>query len=371
MTTDLLQVLTPEGKTNGAAPPDLRPDDLVRMYRQMAFLRTLDTRMLSLQRAGRIGFYGTCTGEEAAVIGGAMALEPQDWVFPALRQGGVALLRGYSLASLVAQNMGNSRDLLKGRQMPWHYSDRSVNHVSWSSVIATQLPHAVGAAYAAKLRGDKVVCVAYAGDGATSESDFHVACNFAGVWKVPVIFFVQNNQWAISVPFRVQTASDGIAVKAEAYGFPGVRVDGNDALAVYRVTKEAADRARRGEGPTLLEAVTYRMGGHSSSDDPTRYRDASEVEEWGKRDPIVRLRRYLEEHALWGAAQEEKAQKEFNEQISAAIAEAEAGGPPPIGTLFDDVYAQMPAGLREQREQLKREVEEKHGLGKVEGEFPL
>ncbi len=371
MTADLLQVLTPEGKVNGGAPPDLSADDLVRMYRHMAFLRTLDVRMLSLQRAGRIGFYGTATGEEAAVIGSAMALEPQDWVFPALRQGGVAVLRGYSLSLLVAQNMGNSRDILKGRQMPCHYSDRSVNQVSWSSVIATQIPHAVGAAYAARYRGDKVVCIAYMGDGATSESDFHVACNFAGVWKVPVVLFCQNNQWAISVPFRLQTASDGVAVKAEAYGMPGVRVDGNDILAVFRATKEAVDRARRGEGPTLIEAVTYRLGGHSSSDDPTRYREGPEVDEAVKRDPIVRFRRYLEERGLWSVAQEEAAQLEFNEQIGKAIAEAEQGGPPPIGTLFDDVYASLPAPLREQREQLKREVEEKQGLGKAEGEFPL
>ncbi|MEK7865219.1 MAG: thiamine pyrophosphate-dependent enzyme, partial [Planctomycetota bacterium] len=306
-----------------------------------------------------------------AVIGSGMALEPQDWVFPALRQGGVAVLRGYSLSLLVAQNMGNSRDILKGRQMPCHYSDRSVNQVSWSSVIATQIPHAVGAAYAARYRGDKVVCIAYLGDGATSESDFHVACNFAGVWKAPVVLFCQNNQWAISVPFRSQTASDGVAVKSEAYGMPGVRVDGNDILAVYRVTKEAVDRARRGEGPTLIEAVTYRLGGHSSSDDPTRYREGPEVDEAVKRDPIVRFRRYLEERGLWSTAQEEAAQAEFNDRIGKAISEAEQGGPPPIGTLFDDVYASLPAPLREQREQLKREVEEKHGLGKAEGEFPL
>ncbi|HSE39303.1 MAG TPA: thiamine pyrophosphate-dependent dehydrogenase E1 component subunit alpha, partial [Acidobacteriota bacterium] len=189
--------------------------------------------MLTLQRQGRIGFYGTATGEEAAVIGSAFALKPDDWIFPALRQGGAALLRGYPLVEYISQCMGNAADKTKGRQMPSHYCSRPANFVSWSSCIGTQIPHAVGAAWAMKIQGHKNVAVAYMGDGATSQGDFHVAMNFAGVFKVPVVFFCQNNQWSISVNIKQQTASETISMKAEAYGFKGVTVDGNDVLAVY------------------------------------------------------------------------------------------------------------------------------------------
>ena len=209
-------------KKNAKAPPaadrnsGLKPEDLQILYREMLLIRLLDEKMMLLQRQVRIGFHGTCTGEEAAVIGSAYALQPEDWIFPALRQGGAALLRGYPLHNYIAQLFGNRADLLKGRQMPVHFSDRRINQVSWSSCIGTQLPQAVGAAQAARLRGDRVVVLAYLGDGATSEADFHVALNFAGVWKAPVVFLCQNNQWAISVPVSRQTASPNLAVKAAA-----------------------------------------------------------------------------------------------------------------------------------------------------------
>jgi pyruvate dehydrogenase E1 component alpha subunit len=243
----------------------------------MVRLRLLDQRMLTLQRQGRIGFYGTATGEEAAIIGSAFALKPQDWIFPALRQGAAALLRGYPLVEYISQCMGNAADKTKGRQMPSHYCYRPANFVSWSSCIGTQLPHAVGAAWAMKIRKDPYIAIAYMGDGATSEGDFHVAMNFAGVFKVPVVFFCQNNQWSISVNIKSQTASESIAIKSQAYGFDGVQVDGNDVLAVYEATRQAADHARSGKGPLLIEAITYRMGAHSSSDDPRLYREDSEV----------------------------------------------------------------------------------------------
>jgi pyruvate dehydrogenase E1 component alpha subunit/2-oxoisovalerate dehydrogenase E1 component alpha subunit len=236
--------------------------------------------------------------------------------------------------------------------MPSHMSGRSVNQVSWSSVIGPQIPQAVGAAWAAKLKKDPIVTVGFMGDGATSEPDFHNAMNFAGVFKVPCVMICQNNHWAISVPTAKQTASESIAVKAVAYGFPGVKVDGNDAVAVYRAVKEAVDRARSGGGPTLVECETYRIGAHSSSDDPTRYRDEQEVEEWKKRDPLELLRSRLQAWGLWTARQEEELRAEVLEEVNGAIAEAEKKPDPARESLFDDVYANQPWSLREQREEL-------------------
>lgn len=346
------RVMDENGTLISDSEPEVDSDILLRMMEGMLFLRELDERMLKLQRQGRIGFYGTATGQEAAVIGSALTLEPQDWVFPALREGGVALMRGYRLIDLVNQNYGNRADLLKGRQMPCHYSDRRVNHVAWSSCIGNQLPQATGAAMAARYRGDPVIVMAYLGDGATSEGDFHVALNFAGVFKAPVVFFCQNNQWAISVPRKIQTASTSIAIKALAYGMPGVQVDGNDVLAVYEVTREAVAHARRGEGPILIEAVTYRMGAHSTSDDPKRYRDEREVNEWRRRDPIRRFRQYLISRGLWDDSKEEAFLQRTREAIQQAVEIAEREPPPDVETLFDDVYAQMLPHLIEQKEYL-------------------
>ena len=326
----------------------LEKAELIRLYSEMLRLRLLDQRMLTLQRQGRIGFYGTTTGEEAAVIGSAYALRPDDWIFPALRQGGAALLRGYPLLLYISQCMGNAADTMKGRQMPSHYCYRPANFVSWSSCIGTQIPHAVGAAWAMKLRGDSNVAIGYMGDGATSEGDFHTAMNFAGVFKAPVILFCQNNQWSISVSLKQQTASESIAAKAEAYGFEGVQVDGNDVLAVYSATRDAAQKARGGGGPTLIEALTYRMGAHSSSDDPRLYRSDAEVEEWRRKDPITRLLKYLQQQGYWSIEEQEALEEKLNLEILAAVEEAEKIGPPPLQSLFEDVYAQIPPHLMEQ-----------------------
>jgi pyruvate dehydrogenase E1 component subunit alpha len=366
MTATLLQTLDLEGRAVGQVP-SLPPDDLRALFRHMLKMRVLDQRMLSLQRQGRIGFYGTATGEEAAVTGSAYALRPTDWVFPALRQMGVSLWRGTTIPEIICQLIGNRGDVLIGRQMPCHFSDRRVLTVAWSSVIATQLPHAMGAAWAAKLQKHDTVMMGYMGDGASSSGDFHAAANFAGVYGLPVVFFCQNNQWAISVPLTQQTASESIAVKAVAYGFPGVRVDGNDVLAVVAATREAVDRARRGEGPTLIEAVTFRMGGHSSSDDPTRYREATQVADWERRDPLARFRAWLAETGVLEQGMEERWTQELNEEIGAAIQAAEAIGPPPIESMFADVYASMPRHLEEQ---MRYAVAMGEGA-KVEGAFPL
>ena len=361
-----LQVLDIEGKARGTVP-EIPPEDLIRLFRHMLRMRVLDQRMLSLQRQGRIGFYGTATGQEAAVTGSAYALRPTDWVFPALREMGVSLWRGTTIREIVCQLIGNRGDVLIGRQMPCHFSDRKVLTVAWSSVIGTQLPQAMGAAWAARILKHDTVCMGYLGDGASSSSDFHAAANFAGVYRLPVVFFCQNNQWAISVPLKLQTASESIAVKAVAYGFPGVRVDGNDVLAVIDATRAAVDRARRGEGPTLVEAVTFRMGGHSSSDDPTRYREADEVREWERRDPLQRFRSYLEGRGLLRAEEEPGWTQELNDEIGAAIQEAEALPPPGIETMFDDVYKDLPPHLEEQKRYALAMGEGQ----KVEGAFPL
>lgn len=345
----LFRVLDNEGKLVGPMPP-LDGQTLAAMYEQMVQIRLLDERMMILQRQGRIGFYGACTGQEAPPIGTAFALEATDWIFPALREGVAMLVRGYDLETYVSQVFGNAKDVLKGRQMPSHYADRSVNYVSWGSCIATQLPQAVGAAWAARIQKKRTVTVGFMGDGATSEGDFHYALNFAGVYKAPCVLICQNNHWSISVPTAAQTRARTIAEKAHAYGLPFARVDGNDILAVWAAVKEAAERARRGEGATFLEMLTYRIGAHSSSDDPRVYRDEREVEEWKKRDPLERMYKFLVASGQWDAAKEEALRARLDLKIKAAVERAEAHPAPDRETVFDDVYQQRPWHLEEQRE---------------------
>jgi len=365
----MFQVIDPAGHFEDKLDPHLPKDDLVRIYRTMSLVRTLDTRMLSLQRQGRIGFYVPSTGQEAAQVGAAYCLRPEDWVFPAYREPGAALWRGFPLLTLVNQFYGNAEDIMKGRQMPNHYGNRDVNYVAVSSPVGTQIPLAVGAAWAAKIRGDPVVTLTFFGDGATSEGDFHTSMNFAGVFKVPCILFCQNNQWAISVPREMQTASKTLAMKAAAYGFEGLRVDGNDILAVIATTLRAVEKARSGGGPTLIEAVTYRMGPHSSSDDPTRYRPAPQVEEWKKKDPILRFRLYLERRGLWDNDDEAALQKELDDLITEAVRKAEKVPPPPLDTMFTDVYAEMLPQLREQLDEFMRSGERRRP--EISDKFPL
>ncbi|MHB8877617.1 MAG: thiamine pyrophosphate-dependent dehydrogenase E1 component subunit alpha [Myxococcaceae bacterium] len=332
-----------------AAPPGLSPAGMLEIYQAMQLIRTLDGRMMTLQRQGRIGFYGACTGQEAAVVASAHALRPTDWIFPALREGAAMLLRGFPLVPYLAQIFGNSGDVTRARQMPSHQAARAVHQVSWGSCIGTQLPQAVGAAWAAKLKKHDTVVMAYLGDGATSSADFHSALNFAGVFKAPVVFVCQNNHWSISLPTSKQTASESIAVKAGAYGFPGVKVDGNDAEEVWDVTRDAVERARGGGGPTLIEAETYRIGAHSSSDDPSRYRDPGEVEAWQARDPLALLKARLLEEGLLDEPGDAELRARLLAEVNAAIAEAEALPPVPPESLFEDVYCALPWHLAEQR----------------------
>jgi len=353
-TLGLTRALRDDGSTDPAVDPSLPRETLLRMYREMRKMRVLETRMVGLQRQGRVGFYGTCTGQEATPIATALATEPRDWIFPALRESSIMLVRGFPLDKYLAQVFGNSLDVLKGRNMPSHMAARDVNQVSWSSCIGPQIPQAVGAAWAAKLKGDGIVTVGFMGDGATSQPDFHNAMNFAAVFRLPCVMICQNNHWSISVPTARQTASQTLAVKAKAYGLPGARVDGNDALAVYRVVKDAVDRARAGGGATFIECFTYRMGAHSTSDDPTRYRSEDEVKRWAEKDPIDRLRRYLERQGHLDAAAVERVDQELNEEISQAIEAVEKLPPPALDTLFDDVYAELPWHLGEQRDEMRR-----------------
>ena len=333
-------VLAPEDGLRVCGSPD--SDE------QMVRAREFDRRMLMLQRQGRIGFYGPILGQEAATIGSVAAFGLEDWIFPALREGAAAMMRGLPLHIAIAQLIGNDLDRCKGRQMPCHYTFKEGNYYGMSSVIGTQISHAVGAAMAAKIKNDKVVVAGYLGNGATSANDFHAGMNFAAVYKAPCVLICQNNQWAISVPLSQQSKSETIAMKADAYGMPSVRVDGNDVLAVYHATKQAVDRARAGDGPTFLELVTYRRLGHSSSDDPTKYRDANEVKEWEDRDPVERFRKHLEALSLWGENKEAELQEQIAREVNDAIKAAEGGGETPADDLITDVYAEVPAALREQ-----------------------
>jgi pyruvate dehydrogenase E1 component alpha subunit len=338
-------------REDGSAEPGALADGAVAaLYRWMVLNRALDERMITLQRQGRIGFYIGSIGEEATVLGSAAAMETRDWIFPCYREHGAALLRGMPLVTFLCDLFGNAGDVMKGRQMPCHEAWRPGNFTSISSPIATEVTHAVGAAWAARLKGDDMVSLTYFGEGATSAHDFHTGLNFAAVRRIPVVFVCRNNGWAISVPRERQTASETIAQKAIAYGMKGERVDGNDLLAVHAATTRARARAAAGEGPTLIECVTYRIEGHSTSDDPRAYRPAELVEPWKKKDPILRVRRYLEHRGLHDDAGEVRLRDEVREEIQRALKEAEAFAPkPPLETLFEHVYAEP---LRQQREQL-------------------
>lgn len=343
---DLRGVLAPDGSVLAEPSAPIELEVAQALYRQLRRVRRIDTRMIQLQRQGRIGFYGAASGQEAAPVAAGLALAAEDWVFPALRESAVLLVRGFPLDSFLAQLFGNAADLLKGRQMPSHHACRELRQVSWSSCIGTQLPHAVGAALAARQLRRKEVMLAFLGDGATSHPDFHAALNFAGVFRAGVVFVCQNNQYAISLPASRQTAAQSFAAKAPSYGVPAQRVDGNDVLAIFDVLRGALSRARGGEGPSFIECVTYRMGPHSSSDDPSLYRGDEEVERWRSLDPLLRLERYL---ARLGRPQSADAlDAAVDEELEAALARVERLPAPLSSSLFEDVYAVPPWPLQEQ-----------------------
>lgn len=364
------RILDWDGKPLGDLPRD-DADWLRGIYDHMVFLRCLDERMLKLQRAGRIGFVGSMFGLEAYQVGAALALEDRDWLWSGLREGGAALIRGLPIGEYIAQMYCNANDTAKGRQMCNHFQHRGTNYPSWSSVIGTQIPHGVGAAYAAKLRGLDEVHAIFFGDGATSSNGFHSGMNFAAVWKVPAVFVCVDNGWAISVPSKAQTASGSYAEKASAYGMPGHEVDGNDPLAVHAALSSLVESARAGGGPSLLVIKTYRLMGHSSSDDPTKYRDPAEVELWTQRDPVPRYERFLESRGLLPEDGAEGVRKRTNQAIDAEIHSQEAAPPMPLRSLVEDVYADVPVHLRKQYNEFLR-IAERHGDAQPgDGAFPL
>ncbi|MCI4336343.1 MAG: thiamine pyrophosphate-dependent dehydrogenase E1 component subunit alpha [Thermoplasmata archaeon] len=339
----------PSAAPHTTASGALSDKDLLQIYRTMVAARTMDERCLTLQRQGRIGFYVPLQGQEAAQVGCGWALAPEDWIFPAYRELGLALVRGIPQKLLLDQFIGNSGDTLKGRQMPNHYGYRSYNFVTASSPVGTQISHAVGAAMAAQRRKDPIITISFFGDGTTSSNDFHAGLNFAGVFRCPTVFFCQNNQWAISLPRERQTHSATLAQKADAYGFPGVVVDGTDVHAVYDAVVTARRRALAGEGPTLIEAQVYRLGPHSTSDDPRRYRSDAELAEWKGKDPLARLKHELLASGALTEPGDAQLWSDAKAQLASALESAEATAPVDPLTLFDDVFAVRTGGLEEQR----------------------
>jgi pyruvate dehydrogenase E1 component alpha subunit len=318
------------------------------LYRQLCRIRLIDERLTQLQRQGRVGFHGSCTGQEVAPVAAGLALRETDWIFPALRESWVMLVRGYPLERYLAQDFASALDVAKGRQMPSHQSAHAVRVVSWSSCIATQLPQAVGMALAARKLGRDDIALAFLGDGATSHPDFHAALNFAAVFKAPCVFVCQNNQFAISLPVSRQSANDQLFEKASAYGMPGERVDGNDAELVLNTFRRAAESARAGEGPCFIECLTYRVGPHSSSDDPARYRDEAVTKQWADRDPIAQLRARLLADGELDPAADAALTRALTQELEQALDVAAAAPAPPPASLFDDVYARRPRHLEEQ-----------------------
>jgi 2-oxoisovalerate dehydrogenase E1 component alpha subunit len=333
---------------------DLDDASLLAMYRHMVLARAVDERLVLLQRLGKLSFTASAAGHEAAQVGTAHALRVgRDWIYPYYRDTALVLAAGWPLAELFGQMMGTRADGARGRQMPAHPGSRALRIFSVASPIASHLPVATGSAIAQRLEGEGDATVCTFGDGATSEGDFHAALNFAGVQGAPIVFVCENNGYAISVDLAQQTSSDGIAVKAHAYGMPGYRVDGMDVLACHFVMRELMAAARDGFGPALVEMVVYRYGPHSSADDDSVYRSAEEVAAWRKRDPIARFERFLVARGAHDDAAERQLRDAIRQEIDAAVEAATAAGPVPTEWLFDDVLSQPTPHLERQRERFR------------------
>ncbi|WP_290647973.1 thiamine pyrophosphate-dependent dehydrogenase E1 component subunit alpha [Aquisalimonas sp.] len=340
----------------GAEAPHLERDKALRMYQAMVFTRVLDERMLAAQRQGRLSFYMQCTGEEAAVIGSAAALDDADVIMAQYREQGALAYRGFTTDEFMNQLFGNELDYGKGRQMPVHYGSTRLNYVTISSPLATQIPQAVGYAYGQKLAGDGHCTITYFGEGAASEGDFHAALNMAAVHKVPVIFLCRNNGYAISTPTIEQFAAEGVAPRAFGYRMHVIRVDGNDILAVYEATRVARRMAVEDNRPVLIEAMTYRLAGHSSSDDPSSYRSKKEEEAWREKDPLLRMQRWLTDKGWWSEDDEKRLQESMRREVLDTMKRAEKRPPPPLESLVTDVYDEVTPALAEQLDQLKAHI---------------
>lgn len=356
-----LRVLNESGDVDPELDPGLSQEEAVRLYKAMVFARLADDRRLKLQRQGRIGTFAPSTGQEAASCGPAFAMRDSDWLVISFREMPAQLMRGVPLKQIFLYDAGFE----EGNEVR-----DGARNLPLAVVVASQALHAVGLAYAMKLRGEDAAVVVFLGDGGTSEGDFYEATNFAGVWQVPAVFIVQNNHWAISTPLWKQTRAQTLAQKAVAAGIPGIRADGNDALAMVRATREALERARAGGGPALIEAVTYRMRMHTTADDPRRYRDEAEVEAWKARDPITRMKAYLEARKWWSEeleasfvaevhAEIEKAVHAFEAEIARLLQEAP-------DAAFAHVYAAPPKSLARQREEFLRRVSRERAAKETE-----
>lgn len=351
--SQMIRLLSPQGVLEGEPDPTLTESKLVKIMKDMVAARVFDDWMLRIHPMGRVSRYAPAEGQEASMVGSAHALSEVDWVFPTYREFPVLIARGVPLVELQNRMFANSRDVLKGHEITL-YGDRWRRIVVGAGGVSLMAPIAVGMAMASKSAGEKSVFIVYMGDGATSKGDFHEAINFAGVFKTPVIFFCQNNQWAISVPVSLQTRAETLAVKAEAYGIPGVRVDGNDVLAVYTVVRKYVEAARAGGGPAFIEAYTYRIGAHTTADDPRRYRSEEEVRRWRELDPISRMRKYLTAKGLWSVEEEERFIEEFREELRKATEIAESTPPLKPAAILEDVYGETPWYIADELEELER-----------------
>ena len=340
-----LQILDVNGNIDKKLMPKLTNKQIKQMYEAMFLTRIFDEKALSLQRQGRLGTYAPNKGQEAAQIGSAFTLNKEDFVFPAFRENGVYLSRGMPPELLFLYWAGDERGM---------FIPKDVNMFTVAIPVSTQILHAVGYSWGNKIKNKKNVTLTYFGDGATSKGDFHEAMNFAGVLKLPLVFICQNNQYAISVSVKEQTASKTIAQKAFAYGFNGIQVDGNDVFAVYKAVKEAVDNARKGLGPTLIECFTYRLGDHTTSDDAKKYRDEKEVHEWMAKDPLLRLERYIIKNRVANIKYFKQVEVKTRKLIDDAVKKAESYPKQNIQNMFDYVYDKKDARLNEELEYLKQ-----------------
>ncbi len=356
----VLRILHPDGRVEENLKPDLSDETVLELYRKMFIIRAADRKAIMLQRQGRFGTYAPCEGQEAAQVGSGYALGEKDWIFPSFRETGVIFTRG-------------GVEAMKDLFIYWMGDEAGQRYPDGSLIFPIAVPvgthplHAVGTAWAAKLQGEKVCTIAYFGDGATSQGDCLEAMNFAGVFQTPTIFFCQNNQYAISVPRKRQTAAPTLAQKAIAFGFNGIQVDGNDLFAVYAATREAREKAVAGLGPTFIEAVTYRFGPHTTADDPTKYREQMELEQMRQYDPMLRLQKYLQPKGLWNEDEENRLRSEADAILNQVITDAESAPAPQVEDIFKYTYAQMTPDLKEEMAELKSFLKEKETeIGKAE-----
>ncbi len=354
----------PVGEGDPAAVLGLEDSHLLFLYEAMVRTREIDRMGWILVRQGKAAFYISIGGQEAAHIGSLYALDPEDWVMPYYRTEPSLHLRGATLEEIFGQILGTNTDPSKGRQMPGHFGSKKARAFVIGSTVALGHVTAMGVAMALKYRKERQVVISYGGEGSTSEGHFHSALNFAGVFQLPLIVFIQNNHYAISVPRPRQTAAKTLAIKAKAYGLPGYYVDGNDVLAVYAVTQTVVDQARAGGGPALIEALTYRLDPHSSADDDKRYRSTEEVEAWRRKDPLIRFRKYLESKGLWDETKEQELRERIQKEIENAVEIAENAGLPDPREMFLEVYADAPPHLLEEMQELLQEIQESRQGGK-------